>query len=96
MEDGRAAGPGVGVVGGRPPVHEHRLHVLVREDKREADGEAGLRVAGAGQVVGEVMALFQSGWWAFMSPVRTHLAGRLREETRRLMVYWRLVLRRSL
>ena len=46
------------VAGDGRPFKEHKaaLHVLGREDKRKADDEAGLRVAGAGQVVddGEV------------------------------------------
>ena len=47
---------------GRPfEAHEATLHVLGCEDKREADDEAGLRVADAGQVVndGEVALVVQ-------------------------------------
>ena len=48
-EEAEHVGRGL-VVGDGPPLEEHEatLHVLVREDEREADDEAGLRVASAG------------------------------------------------
>lgn len=61
-EEAEHVGRGL-VVGDGCPVeaHEATLHVLVHENKREADDEAGLRVTGAGQVIddGELALIVQ-------------------------------------